>query len=85
MLDSFKKDGFNFGGYTAPVKKPEDDTGSKEFADLFNIADSKIKDRATEKPKYDLNYNPAQVEEYQRQMRQQQPQQQHIQNNAPVS
>lgn len=25
---------------------------------MFNIADSKIKDRATEKPKFDLSYNP---------------------------
>lgn len=69
VLDSFKKDGFNFGGYNPPVKEKED-TGSKEFADLFNIADSKIKDRATEKPRFDLNYNPAQVEEYQKQIRQ---------------
>lgn len=64
VLESFKKDGINFAGYNPPAKKQEDDTGSKEFADLFNIADSKIRDRATEKPKYDLNYNPIQIEQY---------------------
>lgn len=40
-----------------PVKK-EDIGASREFAELFSLADTKIKDRAHEKPKYDLNYNP---------------------------
>jgi len=40
-----------------PVK-PKNDEGEKEFAELFNLADSKIKDRSHEKPKYDLTYNP---------------------------
>ena len=43
-----------------PIPKKEDLEGPKEFADLFNIADSKIKDRAHEKPKFDLNYVPLQ-------------------------
>jgi hypothetical protein len=42
-LQSFKKDGFNILG-KEPVKKV-DEEGAKEFADLFNLADSKIKDR----------------------------------------
>ncbi len=29
-----------------PKKKPVEDEGAKEFADLFSIADSKIKDRS---------------------------------------
>lgn len=41
-----------------PVPKKEEPEGSKEFAELFSLADTKIKDRTHEKPKYDLNYNP---------------------------
>jgi hypothetical protein len=40
-----------------PPKKEEEE-GAKEFAQLFNLADTKIKDRAHEKPKYDFTYNP---------------------------
>jgi len=40
-----------------PVK-PKNEEGQREFAELFNLADTKIKDRAHEKPKYDLTYNP---------------------------
>jgi hypothetical protein len=54
--DSFRKDGFNIMG-KQPVKVV-DEEGAKEFADLFNIADSKIKDRASNKPQYNLDYNP---------------------------
>lgn len=60
VLDSFTKDGFNIMGKN-PVPKKEEPEGSKEFAELFSLADTKIKDRTHEKPKYDLNYNPAQV------------------------
>jgi hypothetical protein len=38
--------------------KPKNDEGSKEFADLFSLADQKIKDRTHEKPRFDLSYNP---------------------------
>lgn len=42
---SFKKDGFNLLG-NEPLKKPGfDDSQNKEFADLFSMADTKIKDR----------------------------------------
>ena len=44
-LESFQKDGFNLLGKQA-IKKKEHEEGQKEFADLFNLADSKIKDRA---------------------------------------
>ena len=47
-----------------PVK-PKNEEGSKEFAELFNLADSKIKDRAHEKPRYDLSYNPIQLQQQQ--------------------
>jgi hypothetical protein len=57
IVDSFKKDGFNIMGKNPIPQKNEE--GSKEFAELFSIADTKIKDRAHEKPKFDLNYNPA--------------------------
>ena len=43
-LESFKKDGFNLMG-SQQQKKQQDEEGAKEFADLFNLADSKIKDR----------------------------------------
>lgn len=55
-IESFQKDGFKILG-KEPIK-PKNDEGQKEFADLFNLADTKIKDRAHEKPKYDLSYNP---------------------------
>lgn len=58
VIDSFKKDGFNILGKD-PIPKKIEPEGSKEFAELFNLADNKIKDRAHEKPKYDLSYNPA--------------------------
>lgn len=41
-----------------PVKVVNNDEGSKEFADLFSLVDSKIKDRAHDKPTFDLTYNP---------------------------
>lgn len=41
--------------------KPVNEEGSKEFAELFNIADTKIKDRTHEKPRYDLEYKPIQI------------------------
>jgi hypothetical protein len=40
-----------------PVK-PKNEEGEREFAELFSLADTKIKDRAHEKPKFDLSYNP---------------------------
>ena len=40
-----------------PVK-PKNEEGQREFAELFSLADTKIKDRAHEKPKFDLSYNP---------------------------
>jgi hypothetical protein len=40
-----------------PIKQKNDE-GCKEFAELFNLADQKIKDRTHEKPRYDLSYNP---------------------------
>ena len=56
MLESFQKDGFNILG-RQPVKK-ENEEGQKEFAELFNLADTKIKDRAQEMRKQDYTYNP---------------------------
>jgi hypothetical protein len=44
-----------------PVPKKEDVEGSREFAELFSLADTKIKDRAHEKPKFDLNYVPINI------------------------
>jgi hypothetical protein len=44
MLDSFKRDGFNIMG-KEPVKKV-DEEGQREFAELFSLADTKIKDRS---------------------------------------
>jgi hypothetical protein len=41
--DSFARDGFNIMG--KQQMKKVDEEGSKEFADLFSLADSKIKDR----------------------------------------
>jgi hypothetical protein len=41
--DSFARDGFNIMG-KQQIKKV-DEEGSKEFAELFSLADSKIKDR----------------------------------------
>jgi hypothetical protein len=38
--------------------RPKNDEGSKEFAELFSLADQKIKDRTHEKPRFDLSYNP---------------------------
>lgn len=32
-------------GSHQPIKKQEEDEGAKEFAELFNLADTKIKDR----------------------------------------
>jgi hypothetical protein len=55
-IESFQKDGFKIMG-REPVKMKNDE-GTREFAELFNLADTKIKDRAHEKPKYDLTYNP---------------------------
>lgn len=55
-IESFQKDGFKILG-REPIKVKNDE-GQREFADLFNLADTKIKDRAHEKPRYDLSYNP---------------------------
>ena len=55
-IESFQRDGFKIMG-KEPVK-PKNDEGSREFAELFNLADSKIKDRTHEKPRFDLSYNP---------------------------
>jgi len=55
-IESFQKDGFKIMG-REPVKVKNDE-GTREFAELFSLADTKIKDRAHEKPKYDLTYNP---------------------------
>lgn len=57
--DSFRRDGFNILG-KEPVKKV-DEEGSKEFADLFSIADSKIKDRGDTRVKASYEYNPAEA------------------------
>lgn len=38
--------------------KVKDEEGQREFAELFSLADTKIKDRTHEKPRYDLTYNP---------------------------
>ena len=40
-----------------PIKK-QDEEGQKEFGELFNLADTKIKDRAQEMRKQDYTYNP---------------------------
>lgn len=56
-IESFQKDGFRIMG-REPVKVVNNDEGSKEFADLFSLVDSKIKDRAHDKPTFDLTYNP---------------------------
>ena len=56
-IESFQKDGFKILG-REPVKVKNEE-GEKEFAALFNLADSKIKDRAHDKPSYDLTYHPA--------------------------
>ena len=55
-IESFQKDGFKVLG-KEPVK-PKNEEGSKEFAELFSLADQKIKDRNHEKPRFDLSYNP---------------------------
>lgn len=57
--DSFKRDGFNILG-NEPIKKPTyDDSSAKEFADLFSMANTKIKDRGDNKPTMSFDYNPA--------------------------
>jgi hypothetical protein len=48
-------------GRNPQPKKQEDLEGAKEFADLFSMANSKIKDRAHEKPRFDLDYVPISV------------------------
>jgi len=55
-IESFKKDGFNILGKQAFIKKEEEE-GSKEFAELFSLADTKIKDRSQpiQKPSYEYN------------------------------
>lgn len=58
-IESFQKDGFKILG-KEPIK-PKNEEGQREFAELFNLADTKIKDRAHEKPKFDLTYNPVPV------------------------
>ncbi len=55
--ESFQKDGFNILGKNPQPKKVENE-GSKEFAELFDLANTKIKDRAHERPKFEYNYNP---------------------------
>jgi len=55
VLDSFKRDGYNIMGKQA-VKVDEE--GAKEFADLFNLADTKIKDRNQDYQKPSFEYNP---------------------------
>lgn len=40
-----------------PIKKV-DEEGSREFAELFSLADTKIKDRANEYQKPTFEYNP---------------------------
>ena len=45
--------------------KKEDDEGAKEFADLFSLADSKIKDREQKTEKFDYSYNPPSAQSYQ--------------------
>lgn len=47
-FESFQRDGFKILG-REPIKTKNEET-SKEFAELFNLADTKIKDRAHEKP-----------------------------------
>ena len=56
-VESFLKDGFNINGGYNPTQKKEPEQ-SKEFADLFNMAETKIKDRTHDKPKYEYDYNP---------------------------
>ena len=57
QLESFQRDGFNVLGRQA-MKKEEDVEGAKEFADLFSLADTKIKDREQKTEKFDYSYNP---------------------------
>ncbi len=59
-IESFQKDGFKIMGRD-PIK-PKNEEGQREFAELFNLADTKIKDRAHDKPKYDLTYKPTVTE-----------------------
>ncbi len=40
-----------------PVKTKNEE-GQREFAELFSLADTKIKDRSHDKPRFDLSYNP---------------------------
>ena len=63
QLESFQRDGFNIMGKQA--MKKEDDEGAKEFADLFSLADSKIKDREQKTEKFDYSYNPPSAQSYQ--------------------
>ena len=62
VIDSFKKDGFNILGKD-PIPKKQEMEGSREFAELFSLADTKIKDRAHEKPSFELNYTPIQLQQ----------------------
>ena len=55
-IESFQKDGFKITG-AEPIKTKNEE-GQREFAELFSLADTKIKDRAHEKPRFDLSYNP---------------------------
>lgn len=57
-VESFQKDGFNILGKQPVKPKPVDEEGAKEFAELFSIADSKIKDRSQKKPQMSYDYNP---------------------------
>mmetsp|Transcript_19818 Transcript_19818/g.14569 ORF Transcript_19818/g.14569 Transcript_19818/m.14569 type:complete len:86 (-) Transcript_19818:77-334(-) len=56
VIDSFKRDGYNIMG-NQPSKKV-DDEATKEFAELFSLADTKIKDRQQEYQKPSFDYNP---------------------------
>ncbi len=58
MIDSFKRDGFNIMG-KEPQKKV-DEEGQREFAELFSLADTKIKDRSQTYQKPSFEYNPIQ-------------------------
>ena len=55
-IESFQKDGFKIMG-KEPIKV-KDQESQREFAELFSLADTKIKDRTHEKPRYDLTYKP---------------------------
>lgn len=59
MIDSFKRDGFNIMG-NEPVKKVQEEEGNREFAELFSLADTKIKDRNQGYQKPSFDYNPIQ-------------------------